>query len=475
MTVRPLLPLALLVPALLGCRGSTVPSPAGDVAASQAEASRRTGRDLSAPWAPPTADAATPDEVADLLRRPLTEESAVRIAILNNRKVRAAYEDLGVARAELVQAGLLANPVFGASARLFHEGTEVELGISKSLLDVFLRPLRRCVAQADLEAAQASVARTLVRLVADVRRACVRARAAERVAALRKDVAASTAAARDLMRKLHDAGNETDPRLTAAEIAAERASMEQDDAISAARLAREPLNVLLGLRSGAPEWTLAGDLGDTVDAVATPADVEARAVAASLDRLEGEARIESAARAAGLVRRRSGFTIFEVGAEGMRDAADGTWGVGPSVTASLPLFDQGQAQVAVARATFRRRVAEAAALEVEIRSAARHLEEHARRTRERARRHHDVYLPLRARLVREVVQYYNAMQIGAFEVLEAKQRETDARREHVEALEEAWLARIDLEELLAGALNREPTAHAPMMPREEPPTPQGGH
>jgi hypothetical protein len=44
-----------------------------------------------------------------------------------------------------------------------------------------------------------------------------------------------------------------------------------------------------------------------------------------------------------------------------------------------------------------------------------------------------------------VVQYYNAMQIGAFEVLDAKQRETEARREHVEALEDAWLARIDLE------------------------------
>lgn len=471
------LPLALSLglSALCGCRGSTVPSPAGDVATSQAEASRRTGRDLSAPWAPPSSDPAIPGPVAELLRRPLTEENAIRVAILNNRKVRAAYEELGIARAELVQAGLLANPVFGAHATLMHEGAEIELGISKSLLDVFLRPMRRCVAEAELAAAEASVARTLVQLVADVRRAFVRARAAERVAALRRDVAASAAASRDLMRKLHAAGNETDPRLTTEEIAAERAVSERDDAASAVRLAREPMNVLLGLSRGSLDWTLAGELPEAVDAVATPADVEARAVAASLDRLEAEARIVAAARQAGLVRRRSGFTVFDVGVDAMRDATDGTWGLGPSVTAALPLFDQGQAQVAAARATFRRRVAEGAALEVELRSAARHLEEHARRTRERVRHLRDVVLPLRARLVREVVQYYNAMQIGAFEVLDAKQRETEARREHVEALEDAWLARIDLEELLAGALVREPSVHGKTPAAAPMPAAQGGH
>ncbi len=383
--------------------------------------------------------------------------------------------ELAASARRLVQAGLLSNPVFGAHARLFQEGAEIELGISKSLLDVFLRPLRRCVAEAELAAAEASVARTLVRLVGDVRRAFVKARAAERVAALRRDIAGSAAASRDLLRKLHEAGNETDPRRTAGEIAAERAAIDRDDAASDARLAREPMNVLLGLGAGSLGWTLGGELGDTVDAAATAADVEARALAASLDRLEAEARIVAAARTAGLVRKRSGFTIFDLGADGMRDAVDGTWGFGPSVTASLPLLDQGQAQVASARATFRRRVAEAAALEVEIRSAARHLEEHARRTRERARHYRDVYLPLRARLVREVVQYYNAMQIGAFEVLDAKQRETDARREFVDALREAWLARIDLDELLSGALDRASAAHAPVESPAELPAGEGGH
>lgn len=46
------------------------------------------------------------------------------------------------------------------------------------------------------------------------------------------------------------------------------------------------------------------------------------------------------------------------------------------------------------------------------------------------------------------------MQIGAFSVLDAKEAESDARREHAETLASAWLARLD-KGLLAGSLNRQ--------------------
>ncbi len=244
------LALSLGLSALCGCRGSTVPSPAGDVATSQAEASRRTGRDLSAPWAPPSSDPGIPGPVAELLRRPLTEENAIRIAILNNRKVRAAYEDLGIARAELVQAGLLANPVFGAHATLMHEGAEIELGISKSLLDVFLRPMRQVRG-----GSRAGRGRGL-------RRPDARPAGRRRPAGLRPGPGGRTGRGpparrgrlgRRVARPDAEAarrGNETDPRLTTEEIAAERAVSERDDAASAVRLAREPMNVLLGLSRG---------------------------------------------------------------------------------------------------------------------------------------------------------------------------------------------------------------------------------
>ena len=48
----------------------------------------------------------TQQRVEDLLRRPLTPDSAVQIAFLKNRGLQAAFNDLGIAEATYVQATL---------------------------------------------------------------------------------------------------------------------------------------------------------------------------------------------------------------------------------------------------------------------------------------------------------------------------------------------------------------------------------
>jgi hypothetical protein len=88
-----------------------------------------------------------------------------------------------------------------------------------------------------------------------------------------------------------------------------------------------------------------------------------------------------------------------------------------------------------------------------VRAAARALRERAIALRDRVAYIRTVHLPIRHRLVRETLQYYNAMQVGAFDVLLAKQEEIAAGQELLETLRDAWLARLDLEELLAGSFN----------------------
>ena len=61
-------------------------------------------------------------------------------------------------------------------------------------------------------------------------------------------------------------------------------------------------------------------------------------------------------------------------------------------------------------------------------------------------------LPAQDKLLHEIIQNYNAMQIGAFEVLVQKQQQLAAAREHMTTLRDTWLTRIDLEELLAGSV-----------------------
>ena len=57
------------------------------------------------------------EKLRSLLNNKLTVDDAVQIALLNNRELQAIYSDLGVAQADLVQAGLLKNPLFDASIK----------------------------------------------------------------------------------------------------------------------------------------------------------------------------------------------------------------------------------------------------------------------------------------------------------------------------------------------------------------------
>src|SRR3954469_1852756 len=67
------------------------------------------------------ADRQAQSSVDAILARELTPHSAVQVALLNNADLQATYEDLGVAQADLVRAGLLRNPVFDADVK-FIEG-----------------------------------------------------------------------------------------------------------------------------------------------------------------------------------------------------------------------------------------------------------------------------------------------------------------------------------------------------------------
>ncbi len=394
-------------------------------------------------------------EVLELLQQDLTEDAAVKIAVLNNRSVRAALARLSVSSAELVQAGLLRNPVFSANAKFFDAGTELEIGVLQPFIDLFFVSARRRVAESELEATRAEIAGEIVRLVYDVRRAFVRVHAGERALAVDREALRAAQASFDLTRELHRAGNVTDTRLTADELALGRAQLAVTRAESELVDAREPLNVLLGLWGDAVGWTVAGAIGDEMPAPFDLEHVEARAIAASFDLSAGRAHALVEARRAGLASWERAFSTGEIGLVAKREAVDGEWGLGPALVFDLPVFDAGGASRAAASARMRAALADYVSLAVEIRSAARRLRARARALEDQAAFLRSDVLPTAQRLVKETLQNYNAMQIGVFDVFVVKEEEITAQRAHVETLRDALLARLDLEELLAGHLNHE--------------------
>ena len=87
-------------------------------------------------------DRAADDATAELLAADLTLDAAVRVALLNNRGLQATFENLGIARGELVNAGLIANPVFGYDLWLYKSGLTFEGLLSEDSTSILYQPLR---------------------------------------------------------------------------------------------------------------------------------------------------------------------------------------------------------------------------------------------------------------------------------------------------------------------------------------------
>ena len=61
-------------------------------------------------------------------------------------------------------------------------------------------------------------------------------------------------------------------------------------------------------------------------------------------------------------------------------------------------------------------------------------------------------MPLSSQISLETQEQYNAMQVGVFQLLVARQQEIQAGRQYIDALLAYWLSRSDYEALLQGLL-----------------------
>src|SRR2546430_15635199 len=164
----------------------------------------RTGKRVQ--WNRGTAeDAQAQAAVSSLLSRPLTAESAVQIALLNNHNLQATYEELGIAQADFVEAGLLRNPLFTFERRF--PGQALEADILKEFIDIFLLPLRKRIAAAQFEAAKFRVGHEILNLAGEVRAAFYEHQGDQQLVDLRKTVAEATERSAETALKMKEAGN----------------------------------------------------------------------------------------------------------------------------------------------------------------------------------------------------------------------------------------------------------------------------
>ena len=399
------------------------------------------------------ADEAVAETVRSMLSRELGVDEAVQIALLNNRSLQATYEGLGVAQAEVVQAGLLRNPIFDAEVKFVEGGGghSLELAVVQDFLDVFLIPLRKRVAEDAFEAAKLRVTGAVLDLAGQVRTAYYTCAAAEQTLELRRSVVAATEAAYDLAKRLRVAGNTTALDLANERALYEQAKLDLARAETAVLDAREGLNVLLGVWGEDVNWKAAGRLPDPpAEEVATDT-MEGRAVEASIELALARTEVEAAARRLGLRRTFALLPQAEAGAAAEREP-DGELAVGPAFSLPIPLFDLGQAATLAARSEFERARHRYAAAAIEVRSAARAARNRLVADRARVNYFRQVILPLRHEITEGTQLQYNAMQVGPFQLLQARQAEIDAGAAYVEALRDYWITRSRMQQITSGRL-----------------------
>ena len=444
--------LAGLAVALLGIAGcATVDMRAGFSDVRVAVEERAGGRIV---WNGGTdLDQEAADRVRVLLRDKLTADGAVQIALLNNRDLQAMYADLGVAQADLVQAGLFKNPVLDAAVLfpLSSARPDIQLGVAVSLLDALYVPLRKRVAAARFDEVKLRVTGAVLDFAAQVRAAFHRHQADDQMVELRQAVAQALGASLEVSRRLREAGNITDLDLARERAQAEAARVALRAAEVEARQSREQLNGLMGLWAGDTQWEIDPRMPDPPAAAAETQDVERAALGRSLDLLQARQRIVAAGQQLGYNRAAALVPDLDVGGHAEKEGSE-AWKLGPAVTIPLPIFDQGQARVARGAAELRRAQQEYYALAVRIRSTARAVQDRIDGARDRALFYRDILLPLRERIVNEGQLQYNAMQIGIIQLLRAREEQIETAAAYVAALREYWLASTDLATLASGRL-----------------------
>lgn len=422
----------------------------------QRQVAQRSGQPLD--W-----DSGTPaarDTTRTLLGQPLGAESAVRIAMLENREVRAQFERLGIAQADLVEAGLLDNPVFSLSL-FYGSGTIAEAGVVQDLVGLLSLSARKRLGQAQADRIAAEVAQRLIDVAVDVRLRYLSVVGDAQALELAHQVQDATQAAAELAQRQYAAGNLSQRERDIQQALYAEAALELAQAQAQLAADREQLTRAMGLWGADTQWTTAQRLPEVPAHLPDLAHVEAQAIAQRLDLQAARMDVQASAAASDLTRQFRYLSALGMGVAFKRER-NGDKFVGPQIELGVPLFNQGQTRVARARSEAQRAEAQFTALAVEIRSQARAARDRLVAAQKAALHYRDVLLPLHADIVEETVKFHNGMLVGVYELLLVRQQQIQTAQRSIAATREFWLAWLDLEHATGAPLpvtNASPTPH----------------
>ena len=274
----------------------------------------------------------------------LSAEEAVAVALWNNAQFQADLAELGFARADLIEAGMLRNPMLSL---LFPAGPkQLEATLSLPIEVLWQRPKRVAAAKIDAQ----RVAENLVQHGLDLARDAHLAHAGLALAQARQHLAAENAHQRRAAAEIATA------RQRAGEISSLEASTSWLEALQAqeaavrftqeAEASRARFNTLLGMEVQDTSFTLSSDPETPLPQPSLPELLQA-AFASRPDLRAAELAIEAAGKRIGWERTRILNLAAVLDANG---AGKEGFEMGPGAQIEIPLFNWNNGKIARAQA-----------------------------------------------------------------------------------------------------------------------------
>ena len=386
-----------------------------------------------------------------LLAKPLGAGDAVQIALLNNSGLQATYAELGIAEADLVQAGRLQNP--GFTFRRTRQGGDalIERTFTVNLISLITAPLAQKIEGRRFEQVKLLVTNEALRVAADTRRTYFEAIAAEQGVAYARQVSLVAESGADLAQQMGRNGN-----WSALEQAREQAFYAEAiagvaRATKASVMAREKLTRLMGLWGDDIMFQLPDRLPDLPSQPIELDNAESFALQNRLDIQAGKLETAGLASSLGLTKTTRFVNVLDLGY-----VHNNQTGLpkerGYELSIEIPLFDWGGARVTKAESIYMQSVNRLAETAINARSEVRESYLGYRTSYDLAKHYRDNIVPLRKKISDENLLRYNGMLIGVFELLADAREQVASVNGYIEALKDYWIAETDLQTALGGKL-----------------------
>lgn len=383
--------------------------------------------------------------VLSILSKPLSIDHVIQLALINNAELHKTYASLGIAAADVYEAGRIRNPIFSFSQLNSNQSGErdlITLSFITSLSDLITLPARKEFAESQFTAMTQSIAADVLHIINQVQMSYYTYAAALQIQALKNHQYQTATLSSRLAQRYYSAGNISDRELSEQNSKASYALFESFDANESALSARTNLANLLGLSMDA-SWQITSDIRLPLNTQIDITSLTATATKSRLDLTASISKVDRLAKQLGVTEWSRYLGDVDIGIERERET-DGAKLTGPVVEWDLPIFTQHTDKKLRQSSNLKIAILDTQQLSNEINNQVYANYLRTRNAQALVNEYLQHFIPTQSNIVASAQEEESYMLIGTFELLDTKQEEYESYVGLINALRDYWIAYSNL-------------------------------